>query len=184
RPRRLPADLVRHGRDHRRRARRAAPRLPRLRLTMTHARPSLTGATWALLEAPEAQVARFAASHRLSPVAARCAAIRWEQEPDGDWLVPSIGHLHDPYAMAGMEAAVAQLRRAIERGTPIRIITDYDVDGTTSSLVLQAALRAAGARGRLDYHIPDRFSEGYGFSVAAAEQAAKDGVGLIVTADI
>jgi single-stranded-DNA-specific exonuclease len=36
----------------------------------------------------------------------------------------------------------------------------------------------------VSYHIPSRFDEGYGFSVRAAQQAAEDGVGLVVTADI
>ena len=32
--------------------------------------------------------------------------------------------------------------------------------------------------------VPSRFDEGYGFSVRAAREAARDGVGLVVTADI
>jgi single-stranded-DNA-specific exonuclease len=86
-----------------------------------------------------------------------------------------------------MHAAIARLQRAIERREKVRIITDYDVDGTTSSLILQAALRlgqAPGGGAHVDYHIPDRFHEGYGFSLAAADAAADAGVHLIVTADI
>ncbi|MFO0007186.1 MAG: single-stranded-DNA-specific exonuclease RecJ, partial [bacterium] len=45
-------------------------------------------------------------------------------------------------------------------------------------------LRRLGGGARLSYHIPDRFDEGYGLSVRAAEKAAADGVGLLLTADI
>ena len=68
------------------------------------------------------------------------------------------------------------------------------MDGTTSSLILQAMMKILYSqegvgeqeiqhKRLLDYHIPDRFGEGYGFSVIAAK-AIQDGVDLIVTADI
>jgi len=86
--------------------------------------------------------------------------------------------------MAGMEEAVERLRRATANGERIRIITDYDVDGTTSSLILQATLGLLGGGAALDYHIPNRLEEGYGLSVHAADLAADDGIDLVVTADI
>ena len=99
-------------------------------------------------------------------------------------LRPSLKHLHDPHLIAGMPTAIARIEAAIRSEERIRIVTDYDVDGTISSLVLQSTLRLLGAGERLDYHIPDRFVEGYGFSVIAADKAAEDGIGLIITADI
>jgi len=85
--------------------------------------------------------------------------------------------------MHGMAAAVGRLQQAVADNESIRAVTDYDVDGTTSSLILQGVLRILGAK-RLSYHIPDRMDEGYGFSVRAAEKAAADGVTLLLTADI
>lgn len=119
----------------------------------------------------------------LPPVVARCLLQRAGTGGADAWLAPSWQHLHDPYAMKGMAVAVDRVRRAIQAGEAIRIVTDYDVDGTTSSLILRRALQLCGA-GRVDYHIPHRFDEGYGFSIRAAERAAEDGVGLILTADI
>ncbi len=116
------------------------------------------------------------------PVAALLAARGLDREV---WTTPaSLDDLHDPYAMSGMAEAVERLRRAAAGGEHIRILTDYDVDGTTSSLILQAVLRRVAPGVVLDYHIPDRFTEGYGFSVEAAAKAAADGVSLLVTADI
>ncbi len=145
---------------------------------------SLTGAIWQPTAVDEHSLARVRSESDLSDVAAQCLATRVGDNPCSDWLAPSIDHLHDPYDMMGMELAVVKLRKAIKDRKRIRIITDYDVDGTTSSLILQASLRLLDRDVQLDYHIPSRFGQGYGFSQTAADQAADDGVELIVTADI
>lgn len=145
---------------------------------------SFTGATWRLLDVEPAHLATMARGGSVSPVAARCMALRWPAPPTAAQLRPTIAALHDPYEMFAMHEAVALLRQASGDRLKVRIITDYDVDGTTSSLILQAALGLACPGLELDYHIPDRFTEGYGFSPDAARKAADDGVGLIVTADI
>jgi len=146
--------------------------------------PSFTGATWIPVDADPEAVARLRAVG-LSQTAARCAAIRWGSGEDTEpWRRPGFEDLEDPLAMAGMAEAVERLRRATADGERIRIITDYDVDGTTSSLILQATLGLLGGRATLDYHIPNRLEEGYGFSVRAADMAAADGIDLVVTADI
>src|SRR5690242_20668482 len=47
------------------------------------------------------------------------------------FLAPSLTHLHSPYLMTGMKAAVDRLDAAIGRKEGILIYGDYDVDGTT-----------------------------------------------------
>ena len=96
---------------------------------------------------------------------------------------PSLEALHDPYKMRGMDIATTRLKEAVAENHHVRAVTDYDVDGTTSSLILQATLKALGHQ-NTSYHIPHRMEEGYGFSVQAAEQAAAEGVSLLLTADI
>lgn len=122
----------------------------------------------------------------LSAVAAACLARRLEdlEQASSAWLDGTLEALHDPYLMHNMDVAIARLRVAIDGKQHVRIITDYDVDGATSSLILQAALRVCAPELRITYHIPNRFLEGYGFSPLAAQTAADDGVDLIVTADI
>lgn len=100
-----------------------------------------------------------------------------------DFLSPSMKHLYDPFLMLGMDKAIDRLQRAIKEKQSIRVVTDYDVDGTMSSLILQSALQICGHT-NFSYHIPNRKQEGYGFSLTAAEKAIADGVKLIVTADI
>jgi single-stranded-DNA-specific exonuclease len=148
---------------------------------------SFTGARWEPVAVARAAIDEVSRQHPdLSAVAARCLAIRMAsvRAASPSWLAPELGDLHDPLQMRNMAEAVDRLRSALRRRERIRIITDYDVDGTTSSLILQAALRLVDPMAQVDYHIPDRFLEGYGFSVAAADAAADAGVGLIVTADI
>ncbi len=147
---------------------------------------SLTGARWVETPCDEPRATDLARHTGLSAPAARVLAQRWEGQPGepSRWIEPELGHLHDPYAMLHMSAAVDRLRSALRRREKIRVVTDYDVDGTTSSLVLQAALKLVEPQVELSYHIPSRFDEGYGFSPRAARKAAEDGVGLVVTADI
>lgn len=146
---------------------------------------SFTEKRWQLRAVEKSDVQRLEQRLQLHPLVARCLAMR-VTDPDAArvWLRPSLDHLHNPGEVLGMETAVARIRSAIESRESIRIVTDYDVDGTTSSLILQGTLRILGAGELLSYHIPDRFKEGYGFSVIAAEKAADDDVGLIITADI
>lgn len=150
-------------------------------------RPSLTGARWAVPEVGEVRIDSLCRTTGLSRPAAAVLALRWDGIGDQDagaWLDPSLDLLHDPFSMKNMEAAVDRLKSAIRNRQKIRVVTDYDVDGTTSSLVLQAALRSLDPGVNMSYHIPTRFDEGYGFSVRAAQQAAQDKIDLLVTADI
>jgi single-stranded-DNA-specific exonuclease len=146
---------------------------------------SLSGTRWVLKDADPDLVATLSTDLQVSPSVARCLAVRGVTSPEQGRLLlhPTADAFHDPFSMHGMTAAVARLQQAVAANESIRAVTDYDVDGTTSSLILQGVLRILGAK-RLSYHIPDRMDEGYGFSVRAAEQAAADGVSLILTADI
>jgi len=97
------------------------------------------------------------------------------------FLCPSLDDLHDPLAMRGMDCALERLMRAIRDHEKILIYGDYDVDGTTSVVVLKRAIELAG--GAADFHVPDRLKEGYGMRPEAVEAASARGVSLIVSAD-
>jgi single-stranded-DNA-specific exonuclease len=76
---------------------------------------------------------------------------------------------------------VARLREAIRDGQKILIYGDYDVDGTTSVVLLTKAIELAG--GASSYYVPHRLKDGYGMRAEAVETAAAEGVKLIVTVD-
>jgi single-stranded-DNA-specific exonuclease len=101
------------------------------------------------------------------------------------FLAPEfIDDLHSPFLLRDMEQAAERLHRAIRDGERIRIVTDFDVDGTTSSVILSNTLKLLGAGDLISCYIPDRFTEGYGLSSEIVERAASEGFQIIVTADI
>lgn len=150
---------------------------------------SRTGRRWGLRPATPAVAEAIRASLRVSMLAARILAARgYDPASARAFLEPGPHRLHDPARMRGLPEAVDRIARALRDGQHIRLVTDYDVDGTTSCLILHAALdrriAAEGSAAQISYHIPDRFREGYGLSQIAVERAAAEGVGLLITADI
>jgi len=97
------------------------------------------------------------------------------------FLKPSLEHLHDPFLMTDMSAAVERLERAIAQNEKILIYGDYDVDGTMAVVVLRTALRSLG--GLVDEHIPHRLEEGYGMQTAVVERAAAEGYRVVLSVD-
>ncbi|MFN2516487.1 MAG: single-stranded-DNA-specific exonuclease RecJ [Pyrinomonadaceae bacterium] len=97
------------------------------------------------------------------------------------FLQPSSNQLHDPSLMLGMKKAVFRLMQAIEKSEPILVYGDYDVDGTTGTAVLLRALNLLGAR--TGFHVPHRFTEGYGIQQAALQTAVIEGYKLAISVD-
>lgn len=97
------------------------------------------------------------------------------------FLQPSLDHLLDPLTLRDMPQAVARLRQAIGARQKILIYGDYDVDGTTSVVLLTKAIELAG--GAADFHVPHRLKDGYGMRPEVVERAAAEGVRLIVSVD-
>ena len=97
------------------------------------------------------------------------------------FLDPPLDALNDPLAMCDMAAALERLREAVAQGQKILIYGDYDVDGTTSVVILKKAIELAG--GSADYYVPHRLKEGYGMRPEVVEAAAAEGVKLLVSVD-
>jgi len=97
------------------------------------------------------------------------------------FLEPSLTDLADPGLLKDMPAAVARLRRAIERKERILLYGDYDVDGTSAIVILKKGLDLLG--GIASFHVPHRLKDGYGMRSEVVEGAAAAGVSLIVSVD-
>ncbi len=138
---------------------------------------------WILRPLDGAARNRLATTLNVSPIVAGLLASRGygDQAAAETFLKPSLEHLHDPFLMKGMPEAVNRLLYAIDNQQPVLIYGDYDVDGTTGTAVLLRALRMLGATA--GYHVPHRFTEGYGIQQAALEKAASDGYKLVVSVD-
>jgi len=97
------------------------------------------------------------------------------------FLNPEPAHLHDPFLMLGMSAAVDRLERAIAAREPILLYGDYDVDGTVAVVLLKTAIEMLG--GDVRFHVPHRLRDGYGMQSSVLESAHADGVRVVVTVD-
>ena len=91
-------------------------------------------------------------------------------------------HLHDPWLLNDMEAAVVRILEAIEKEEQIVIYSDYDCDGIPGAVIAHDFFTAIGYS-NFSNHIPHRHYDGFGLSVAAVEKLAAEGVELIITID-
>ncbi len=90
-------------------------------------------------------------------------------------------HLHDPYLMTDMEAAVERILLAAKRKETVVVYGDYDIDGITASAVMIEGLAAQGIKATS--YIPDRFEEGYGINQEALEALKAEKVDLVISVD-
>ena len=94
---------------------------------------------------------------------------------------PDLNDLYDPFLMNDMEKAVDRLKTAVGSGEKILVYGDYDVDGTTSVAMMYSFLKKY--HDRIDFYIPDRYTEGYGISYKAIDYAHNNAVTLIIALD-
>lgn len=97
------------------------------------------------------------------------------------FLDPSLEALHDPQKMRDMGTAVDRIWSAIQKQELILLYGDYDVDGTTSIVILKTALELLNAR--VDFHVPHRLKDGYGMRSEVIERASAEDVRLIISVD-
>src|SRR5437868_3500231 len=153
-------------------------------MTMKAASETKSGARrWVVRRAAEGAAPALARALGLSTVVAGVLAARGfsAEEPARALLRPSLEQLHDPHLMLGMREAAARVLRAVDAGERILIYGDYDVDGTTGTVVLRRALEVLGAQ--TGYHVPHRFTEGYGIRQDVLERAQADGYKLVISVD-
>ena len=135
------------------------------------------------LSAAVPEAADFA--HKLG-VTEIVAQILWNRglqtvEAAETFLHPEKQAFHDPFLLKNMDKAVDRIAAALTAGEKIVVYGDYDVDGMTATTLMVHNLRALGAR--VDFYIPHREKEGYGFNLPALQQIAADGTGLLISVD-
>ncbi|HWW75233.1 MAG TPA: single-stranded-DNA-specific exonuclease RecJ, partial [Pyrinomonadaceae bacterium] len=138
---------------------------------------------WVPRRAALADPAQLARSAGVSEIVAGVLAARGVESGAAAraLLSPSLEQLHDPFLMLGMREAVARVLRAVDAGERILVYGDYDVDGTTGTAVLRRALGVLG--GKTGYHVPHRFTEGYGIRRDVLERAKAEGYTLVISVD-
>src|SRR5271154_2484030 len=93
-------------------------------------------------------------------------------ETASSFLNPQLRQLGDPFELPDMDTAVERILAAITKQERIVIYGDYDVDGVTSSALLQRVLQAAGAT--VANFLPQRAEEGYGLSMDGITRCLKE----------
>lgn len=120
---------------------------------------------------------------RLPEPLCRLLVARGHGEPDlaRAFLRPSLDTLHDPAGLTDVDAAVARLGLAIDRGETILVHGDYDVDGICAATLYTRVLRRLGAR--VVPFVPHRIRDGYDLGPGGIRRAAEADAGVILTAD-
>ena len=138
---------------------------------------------WTIRKHDAEAVNKLASELDVKPLVAALLIARGHgtQEKAHEFLNPSPEHLHEPFLLKGMREAVDRIQKAIADGEKIMIWGDYDVDGTTGTVLLRKMLSLCGSDS--SFHVPNRFTEGYGINIPALDQAQKDGVSLVISVD-
>ncbi len=97
------------------------------------------------------------------------------------FLDATLRGLSSPEEMVDRNAAATRIARAVRANERIVVFGDYDVDGTTSAVILSQIIAMLG--GEVRTLIADRFHGGYGLSDEALSRCLAEGPGLIVTCD-
>ncbi len=102
------------------------------------------------------------------------------------FLNPTLADLHSPQLLRGMPEAVARIQHAVSAQEKILIYGDYDVDGTTATVLLKTAIERIALPdqpARVTYHVPHRLREGYGMQNERLAEAAAANISLVISVD-
>lgn len=138
---------------------------------------------WSIAPTDASAVDALARALKLAKPAARVLWARGYRDVQEArrFFAPSLDDLHDPHLLKSMSEAVERIQRAIKQNEPILLYGDYDVDGTSSVVILKKGIELLG--GQVTFHVPHRLRDGYGMRSDVVEDAAAKGVKLIVSVD-
>jgi single-stranded-DNA-specific exonuclease len=162
----------------------ASPAPPPLRLVSETEAPERPARPLPRLEIPpydlaaaQALASELGASHVLAQILVR----RGFATPVAARAFLAASEQHAPDRFAGIEQAVAVIRRHIAAGTRITVHGDYDVDGVCATALTVRALRSLGAN--VGWFLPSRLDDGYGLAAHTIERLASRGTGLLIAVD-
>jgi len=138
---------------------------------------------WNIADCDIGGATALASALHIAPLTARVLWARGYRDATKarKYLHPSVADMHDPFQLAGMDVAAERLASAIQQKEPILLYGDYDVDGTSALVVLKKTIDLAD--GRASCFVPHRIRDGYGMKTEVVEDAAAQGVRLIISAD-
>ncbi len=138
---------------------------------------------WVVRSADSRIIRRLQEKLGISECLARLLVLRGvaDEREAKAFIEGTIRDMDHPHLLPGIPAAIKRLEEARIRNQKVLIYGDYDVDGVCSVVMLKEFLDFLGIRN--DYHIPNRFSEGYGLNCEAIREAAEKNYDLLITVD-
>ena len=79
-----------------------------------------------------------------------------------DFLCADLSGLHNPFLFKNMKKTVLRIKQAQANKESVFIVGDYDVDGVTSSALMNNVLTQMNIE--LVHYIPSRMEDGYGLN--------------------
>lgn len=119
----------------------------------------------------------------VSPVCAQILINRGLKTPEQIefFFNPHLNRLSDPFDLPGMKEVVERIILAKKNNERVLICGDYDADGITATSIMLEGLKKLSLD--VNYFIPNRLSDGYGFGSSGVDKALSIGAGLIITVD-
>ncbi|QTA37180.1 single-stranded-DNA-specific exonuclease RecJ [Thermosipho ferrireducens] len=104
-------------------------------------------------------------------------------DPEKAWkfINPIKEDLRSPFLLKDMSKAVEILIMARQKGLPVLVYGDYDVDGITGTATLVSFLSKHGWE--VDYYIPNRLDEGYGIQPSIVQSFYEKGFKVLLSVD-
>lgn len=104
------------------------------------------------------------------------------EEKIDKFINSSLENLHDPALIPGMDDVVKKIKEHIPNNH-ITVYGDFDVDGTTSSVIMYTAIKKYCKSANVDILPGNRYRDGYGLSYESIDMMAENGTDLIITTD-
>lgn len=149
---------------------------------------SLTNCRWRAANVNEIKAKELSNKLHVHPIVGRALVWRGltEASQAQQFISTSINKIPDPKTMLNMDRAEVTLIKALQEGLPIRIVGDYDCDGTTGLITLLQSFRLINpaTTRNISYHVPDREKDGYGLNPRIIEKASAEGVKVLISVDI
>ena len=144
---------------------------------------SLLTNDWDIEKFDERSILYFSQKHNIPYLLAKLLLIRNITDDNVvNFLNPNIkNNLPNPFLLKDMTKAVDRITLAITKNENIGIISDYDVDGSTSATILYKFLNFFS--NKLILKIPNRLTDGYGPNLKLMDEMLESNVKVLFTLD-
>tara|TARA_Y100000590_G_scaffold427696_1_gene538148 strand:- start:3914 stop:5662 length:1749 start_codon:yes stop_codon:yes gene_type:complete len=144
---------------------------------------SLLGNQWEIKDCDERKSLMISQRHNISLIISKIIFLRNIKEDEVEnFLNPNFNsNLPNPFILKDMEKSINKLVENITNKSKIGIISDYDVDGSTSAAILFNFLKSINCE--VTVKIPNRINEGYGPNKRIIAEFNKEKINILITLD-